>query len=285
MDMLDILELNLDEPIKVPAPKTFIEQDGPNDDFRLVVTNGLYTTGWCQAGGHEGQPKLSKGGAKMTACLGRYEYPRLVRPVIICNCWCHALFAKARAMEASATADGTADTSDANSAASGDAGPVKIHVSTPVVDAGLIGWALRTNPLTQGLYEKLYDDPFLTENLANMLAKYCNVAPHHVQRERRAGRRERGSLDVNVETVCRLIADEKIPFPGNPSVIAMLIDPDEGISSGAVHACLRRLTSEGFMDLHDYSVFAGFKGDAIELTVKECRRKIEVAAKNVTLRR
>lgn len=280
MDMLDMLPLDLSEPVR--DTKTFVEQDGPNDDFRLVVSNGQYTTGWCQSGGHEGQPKLSSRGTKMVACSGRYEFPRLVRPVIVCNCWCHALFAQART---AAIADGTADIPDVISAASGDARPLEIHVVHPVTDDGP-GWFEQPQPLTQSLFERLYDDVFLTDNLANMLAKYCKVTPRAVARERRPGRRERGSLDVNVETVCRLIADKMIPFPGNPPVIAMLIDPDEGISAGAVRACLVRFMEEGLMERSDEPVtFCGFMGDAIEMTIKEARRKAERTAKNVALRR
>jgi hypothetical protein len=281
MDMLDMLDLDLTEPVKLAPPRAIIEeQDDPNDDFKLITSDGKYTTGWCQSGGHEGHPKLSSRGSKMVACRGRYEFPRLVKPVFICNCWCHEVFAKVRAMEAAAIADGTNATNHAETAVSGDAGPVKIHVSTPIPTADP-GWFPAPQPLTQNLYERLYDDPFLTDNLAGMLAKYCKVAPHTVQRERRAGRRERGSLDVNVETVCRLIADKMIPFPGNPQVIAMLIDPDEGISSGAVYACLTRFMSEGLIERVSPVVFAGFVGDAIEMTIKEARRKIEKAAKRI----
>jgi len=59
-------------------------------------------------------------------------------------------------------------------------------------------------------------------------------------------RRPRGSLDINVEAICRLVLEGLIPNELTPPNIGLLIDARNPPSAGAIHAVLTRWEAAGY---------------------------------------
>jgi hypothetical protein len=282
--MLD-LDLVISDPVLIVEPVSKKESAEPKDARKNTIVDTskqTYITGHCAVGGHEGQPKLSVGGSLMVACRGVYEYPRLAKPIIVCKCWCHALYETMRLSQAQAANGTPNDTPTPQKPADDDSMPLKWHITTPVLADVELPIPGPVRPATQNIYDKLYDDRFLSDHLARMLEKYCGVTPHAVERSYRPAQRERNSLDVNVETVCRMLADEILPkVSTDPAMISLFIDPDAGISAGAVRACIVRMSDEGYMERVTPVHFRGFKGRALEVTIKEARLEVKRAGNRV----
>lgn len=237
-----------------------------------------YVTGLCAVGGHEGKPVFSAKGAMLKRCDGDYTFRGIG---ITCNCWCHEMFRALRAAQTPAVSDASDDTTPL---------PVLYRdrtASTPSVPALPVPVDVLADRRRQ-VYRKLADDPYLTNTLLAFLHKYELVTKDARQPTLYSGlllsgmfagymdRRPRGSLDVNVECACLLWLDKKLPFPDlTIDIIALLIDPSDKPSAGAIHAVLTRWTEDGLCEMgRDPVRFLRFT-DKVLLGVAEAKTKRE----------
>lgn len=246
----------------------------------IVVKTSTYITGWCQVGGHAGRKTFSTTGALLRACSGIYEFPRLVNPRVICTCFCHRSYAHVESIDLMldyALSDGSDHVPPGISAGDVADSAAKYHATSPVLD----DYDVVAPPvITRTLYEELYRDPHLTDHLARLLVTKCNVPFEKIERIGLIhGRRERGSLDVNVEAVCRLKMDDIVMFnPLTPQLIALMADPDYPISPGAIRNVLLRFHQAGYVNINQEPVyFLEFKGDALEHTTSSLALRMKRA--------
>jgi hypothetical protein len=226
-------------------------------------------TGFCADGNHElapnAEPRLSKKGTMFTSCRGEYKFPRI--PLIICDCWCHEFFRlarqmKAAALEASAGVDITIP--QPISLGSVDPSPVETVPMVTVTAPPTMPPAMTAGMGIKKIYRSIFSDPNLTEFLERFILKHTELDDPKIPRNPVAGRRERGSLDVNVEAVCRLWVDGKLFHDElTPQDISLMIDPANPPSPGAVRACLLRFAERGYISINLTPVkFLSFKGQA-----------------------
>lgn len=195
-----------------------------------------YVTGHCNNGAHEGTKKFSWKDTLMQSCQGRYEWRFCVA---VCTCWCHELAATVRAM-GDAPASVVTGTPDAVAPASVDmvglAMPFPVAVVMPAEPPEIV------------MYRRLIESEKVSSQLINMV-RIQILGEERTVVERSAkigGRRHRGELDANVEIVCKLWLDKKLPWELlTTDAISMLIDADDPPSQGAVYAVLNRWADRG----------------------------------------
>lgn len=196
-----------------------------------------YVTPHCCNGGHENSKVLSLKGTLMPSCRGIYAY-RFVE--VKCTCWCHEMFASLVAEERDALTPATESMNMDVTAPSVD--PVALgHVT----DAGIGAVGAVIPERSQSFWASVVHDA----NVETQLWQLVNglFFDDEVKREESAnsGRRKRGSLDINVEIVCKLWLEEKLPFPElTPVCIGMMINAEDPPSSGAIYAVLTRWRDE-----------------------------------------
>lgn len=208
-----------------------------------------YITGHCAHGNHEGTKKLSVGGALFPACAGIYAFRF---KVIECSCWCHEMFREARAAKAqdvTALSDPIPTMQLGNGAGSVPMGTVTQAnggASEPI-----------TAPTDADFWTKVLDH----QDLTIQVFKFVSWHVFKVKGDRQISkpipensRRPRGSLDINVEAICRLGLEGLIPNELTPSNIGLLIDPLNPPSAGAIHAVLTRWKEAGYCTLSDRPV-------------------------------
>lgn len=223
-----------------------------------LKTTGTYVTPHCQNGGHENAKVLSPGGALMPSCRGEYNYRYLN---VTCFCWCHEMFRTMRDQQAAAVSeeeDGTPGTDTPATVALAPLQPV-ITGGPPSAD---------TAPTEEKLdfYGEATGDSSLSPQVRRFINKHVfgldmSDAPDLTDKRYDEGkRRARGSLDINVEAVCRLWLDRKLPYEMlTPSDIAMIIDVSNPPSPGAIHAVLTRWAEGGLCMVGSKPVrFIGF---------------------------
>jgi len=226
-----------------------------------------YVTGHCAAGGHEGAPQLSPGGSLRTPCRGEYQF-RLQK--VLCNCWCHEMFREVRALKAAEAEPIETD------AAGNEITLDPLELADPPQPLGeyleTLDCALR-EASKPNLFEELAQSEHLTDYLDAFLRKNGLVTGPRAAHKRYASndteRRARGSLDVNVEAVCRLASLSLCPWDeATPTNIALMIDPLDQPSAGAIREVLIRWGKAGYAAIHDKPVkFSCFVGPAVVQTI------------------
>jgi hypothetical protein len=99
-------------------------------------------------------------------------------------------------------------------------------------------------------WDAVVRDPMLDINLRRQIcANILKTDIPPLEAESAETRRARGSLDVNVETVIRMSLEGHNPFPLTTEGIALMINPADKVSQGAIHAVLMRWESAGFVIL------------------------------------
>lgn len=243
-----------------------------------VKPPSTYITGHCGNGCHEGKRTLSGKGELMPACRGEYSY-RYVK--VTCTCWCHEMFKMLRESNPSVALPGPVVTvTDDQTSVTVDASGVKNDVTAVEV----------VDDTQQGDY---YDGVTKDEDLSTQLLRFIikNIFgkdPNSEEMKKRLAdsqskegeRRKRGSLDVNVEVVCRLWVDGKLPYKElKPQDIAIMVDALNAPSQGAVHAVLTRWEKLGLVKLDSKPVrFVSFEPRVYKLGIKsEMARQHRVA--------
>ena len=198
----------------------------------------LYMTGQCSGGNHEGSKNLSQGGALFPACAGMYAFRFTV---IQCSCWCHEMFSQARAQAPAALSDPIPSMQLGNGAGSGQMGTVA-QANGGLIDA-------ITVPTDTDFWTKVLEHQDLTIQVFRLVSYHV----FKVKGERSLAkpipadaRRPRGSLDINVEAICRLALEGLIPNELTPPNIGLLIDARNPPSAGAIHAVLTRWEAAGY---------------------------------------
>lgn len=193
-----------------------------------------YVTGWCANGGHEGQTNHENPG---TVCRGKYIFRFAT---IECDCFCHAMFAAVREEDPNALADMDAATAARQAAASVTFSAFDALAALPVIAAD-------DPDAKHKLYQKLIETGHVSTQLANYVREHVYEIPVEDINEARSGeRRRRGQLEVNVEVVCRLWLDQKLPWPQlTTDVVGLMIDAEDIPSAGAIYAVFDRWASAG----------------------------------------
>lgn len=193
-----------------------------------------YVTGWCANGGHEGQTNHENPG---TVCRGKYVFRFTI---IQCDCFCHAMFAAIRKEDPDALADMDADTAARQTAASVTLSAFDALAALPVITAD-------DPDAKHRLYQKLIETGHVSTQLANYVREHVFEIPIGDIEEAHSGeRRRRGQLEVNVEVVCRLWLDEKLPWPQlTTDIVGLMIDAEDIPSAGAIYAVFDRWASAG----------------------------------------
>lgn len=197
-----------------------------------------YMTGHCAGGNHEGSKNLSQGGALFPACAGLYAFRFTA---IQCSCWCHELFSQARAQAPVALSDPIPSMQLGGGSTSGQTGTAT-QANVGTTDA-------ITAPTDQDFWTKVLEH----QDLTVQVFKFVSWHVFKVKGDRSlanpipaASRRPRGSLDINVEAICKLALEGLIPNELTPSNIGLLIDPLNPPSAGAIHAVLTRWENAGY---------------------------------------
>ncbi len=213
----------------------------------VPVQASTYVTGHCANGNHEGAKNLSVGGALFPSCAGEYHF-RITKP-ILCSCWCHELFQQARDAKREAAQDDALTVvipsmQMAKTLASVDlSDPTHVNprTSSPV-----------TAPTVQDFWEKVLEHQDLAPTVFGLVSfMVFGVRQKKELKAEASSRRARGSLDINVEAICRLSLDGLIPQELTPGNIGLLIDPLNPPSAGAIHAVLHRWKEAGYCTLQD----------------------------------
>lgn len=206
-----------------------------------VVKVSTYVTGHCGIGNHEGTKNLSKGGSLFSACAGEYEYSYGIS--IVCTCWCHEMFKMARAAKAEALGDAVTDTDNRETSPSVEMTAVSAPTVTTI--------PVHSGPNVTDFYTKVLEHQDLTLQVYRFVSWHVfGVKGDKSLVDRTVnGRRPRGSLDINVEAICRLKLDGKIPNELTPQTVGMLIDPIDPPSAGAIHAVFTRWKNAGYITM------------------------------------
>lgn len=230
-----------------------------------------YVTPHCQAGGHENSKVLSVGGALMPACRGTYTY-RFVE--IKCGCWCHEMFASLMVDSEAALGTVGDSTTTVDSPASVD--PVALeHVTTGSHRGGPASVSERRNDFWKSAILDADVEPqlwmFVNKNLFN---DEFNRVEHPANE---GSRRKRGSLDTNVEIVCKLWLEQKIMFEHlTPQLIGMMIDAGDSPSPGAIYAVLTRWKDSGLCEVETKPFrFTGFTPAVGENGIAYAKNSVE----------
>ncbi len=200
-----------------------------------------YITGHCGQGNHEGTKNLSKGGALFPHCAGDYTYRNIA---VRCTCWCHEMFREARAarQETDTETFALSDPIPSMTLGNARASDTSSAITQPDTPLGLVA----NLPTDVTFWEKVLDHADIAPMVYGLVS--FNVFGKKVQIDlsSQLSRRSRGSLDVNVEAVCRLKLEGFIPQELTPNNIGMLIDPLDPPSPGAIHAVLHRWQEAGY---------------------------------------
>lgn len=205
------------------------------------VKVSTYVTGHCGIGNHEGTKNLSSRGTLFPSCTGEYVYSLGI--LITCMCWCHEMFKMAKALQSPASTDVVTDTSEPQTAASVEmnATSAPTHTDSSAHDDTNVNAfyvkVLEHQDLTLQVYRFVSHHVFGVKGDKSLTDKTVN------------GRRPRGSLDINVEAICRLKFDGFIPNELTPQNVGLLIDPLNPPSAGAIHAVFTRWRMAGYCTL------------------------------------
>lgn len=205
-----------------------------------------YVTGHCGIGNHEGTKNLSGRGTLFPSCAGEYAYSLGV--FITCMCWCHEMFKMAKALQAPALTDVVTGTAEPQTAVS-----VEMETpSAPTVDVVPV----YSGPNVNDFYTKVLEHQDLTLYVYRFVSWHVfGVKGDKSINDRTVtGRRPRGSLDINVEAICRMKFDGFIPNELTPQTVGLLIDPIDPPSAGAIHAVFTRWKNAGYCTLTERPV-------------------------------
>lgn len=212
----------------------------------LVTKVSTYVTGHCGIGNHEGTKNLSTKGTLFPACAGEYAYSLGVH--VACTCWCHEMFKMAAASRASALADVGTDTDTPETSAS-------VEIEATSAPTGTAEPAPNV-PKIDPFWSKVLEHQDLTLQVYRFVSWHVfgvkgdkSLADRTVE-----GRRPRGSLDINVEAICRLKFEGRIPNELTPQTVGLLIDPINPPSAGAIHAVFTRWKNAGYCTLSERPV-------------------------------
>lgn len=210
-----------------------------------TIQPGKYVTPHCGLGAHENAKVLSEAGTLRPSCRGEYVY-RFV--TVTCNCWCHEMFRTMRAQQAAASSGGDDGMPDADTPATVALGPLE-----PVVTGGSSAAGTAPIEAKQDFWVSVSSDDDLAPQVARYIKKHMldtEVTDEPKSKDDEGKRRARGSLDINVEAVCRLWLAGKLPYEHlTPADIGMMIDVSNPPSAGAVYAVLQRWKEHGFVEL------------------------------------
>ena len=207
----------------------------------VQIKQSVYITGHCSNGNHEGTKNLSEKGTLFPACAGEY-YFSIIKP-ITCTCWCHEMFQMARDAKRAALVD-TYTGSD-------------IPLQSPSVDLATTSAPTDTVSVVapyvpdDEFWRKVLDHQDITLHVYRFVSWHVfGIKGDKSLTDRTInGRRPRGSLDINVEAICRLSLEGKIPQELTPQTVAMLIDPIDAPSAGAIHAVFSRWLNAGYITM------------------------------------
>jgi hypothetical protein len=224
-----------------------------------TIQPGAYITQHCANGGHENAKVLSPGGTLMPACRGEYTY-RFVS--VTCWCWCHEMFRTMRQQQADASSDASDTMPDIDTPATAALGPI-VPVTTGATTA--------TTEAKSTFYESVLANDAVSVQVKRFVNKHVFDADDknvwNTEKSEDAKRRTRGSLDINVEAVCRLWLDGKLPYQElTPVSIGMVIDISNPPSSGAIYAVLQRWKENALAELAEKP----FRFIAFSPSVGEC---------------
>lgn len=205
-----------------------------------------YVTGHCGNDNHEGSKNLSQKGSLFPACAGTYTYSFGI--LVTCTCWCHELFKQAKAMQAAALTDVVTGTDKPETAPTVEMNGTSAP-TPPVV-------SVYSGPDVNDFYTKVLEHQDLTLQVYRFVSWHVFKVKgdKSLNDKTTTGRRARGSLDINVEAICRLKFDGFIPNELTPANVAMLIDPIDPPSHGAIHAVFYRWKNAGYCIMSDKPV-------------------------------
>lgn len=227
-----------------------------------------YITGFCGNGQHENSKLLSQGGALLPACRGRYEFRFCV---VQCGCWCHEMFASVGIIQVHPLSE-PIDTPDAaESPVSSDPTAPETTRSEPTANPS------PTVPAQRGTYWSwLLLQEHLEPQLKRLVTKliFDQESEFVESVENIKERRKRGSLEYNVEAVCRLWLEGKLPYKNLiPADIGMLINAMDSPSLGAIHAVFTRWAEQGIAEIaHSPLRFIAFTAVIDEMGIDKFRR-------------
>lgn len=228
-----------------------------------------YITGFCGNGQHENSKLLSKAGASRVACRGKYEFRFCA---VQCECWCHALFAAAGVTSDSPLSD-TTDATDATE--SSDSGDPRASETAPSEPTTIPSSAIPTQRSTYWSWLVLQDH--LEPQLKRLVMKliFDQESEFVESAENIKERRKRGSLEYNVEAVCRLWLESKLPYKSLiPTDVGMLINAMDPPSPGAIHAVFTRWNEQGLAEVaHSPFRFLSFTSLVGEFGIDDFRRR------------
>ncbi len=232
----------------------------------LAPPVSTYLSGHCSNGNHEGSRNTSALGATFPACAGLYVFR--FHKSIQCSCWCHEMFSQARAQAPAALSDPIPTMQLGNGAGSGQ--------MTDVTQANGDVPPTVTAPTDTDFWRKVLEH----QDLTLQVFRFVSWHVFGVKGERSLAqplpadsRRPRGSLDVNVEAICRLSLERRIPHELTPSNIGLLIDPRNPPSTGAIHAVLSRWEAAGFCTISKKPVtMTGFTAKVSKSGITQAKR-------------
>lgn len=210
-----------------------------DDALEAIVKKSTYVTPHCAHGAHENTKRKAANGNNFQSCRGTYAYRYTT---VRCTCWCHAMYAMvAPELSGALPVPDATMRHDAEGGSVDGTSPPGIVSQRDGIGAhagdGLSFW--RGAVGNAGLESQLRR--FICMKVLGM-----NDVSDSMEQAGESGRRTRGSLDINVEAVCRLWLDKRLPFPNlTPSEIGSMINVLDPPSPGAIHAVLTRWVNAG----------------------------------------
>jgi hypothetical protein len=145
------------------------------------------------------------------------------------------MYAMLRAEDPDALADMSEPTPTPDSPAMATQEPLGMLATLPIMAADRA-------PDEHKIYQKLLATGTVSDQLAGLVNELIlGIKVDSAPESKTNGRRRRGELEANVEVVCRMWLDGKVPWPElTTDVIGLMIDADDTISQGAIYAVLTR---------------------------------------------
>lgn len=182
-----------------------------------------YISQHCANGGHQGAVSLSYKGSLMPSCKGRYVW---AYSKAVCTCTCHVKFF-------------TSD--DVGSIALASVDSHTPPIGSPAYEAARTaetGDPVGVDPSESPYDRLLHPDVGLSPQLVNLIrVNIKGLEPLPVGEHNR----RRGELEANVEAICRLWLDKKMPWDLlTTDVVGLMVDANNPVSAGAVYAVFSR---------------------------------------------